>query len=46
MNRIAKNNLKEELISKKISEIQKDKEQKMFRTIEATIVDDKLKVYK
>ena len=46
MNRIAKNNLKEELISKKITEIFKDKEQRMIRTIEATIVDDKLKVYK
>ena len=46
MNRIAKNNLKEELISKKITEIFREKEQKMIRTIEATIVDDKLKVYK
>lgn len=46
MNRIAKNNLKEELISKKITEIFKDKDIKMIRTIEATIIDDKLKVYK
>ena len=46
MNRIAKNNLKEELISKKITEIFRDKDQRMIRTIEATIVDDKLKVYK
>ena len=46
MNRIAKNNLKEELISKKITEIFRDKEQRMIRTIETTIVDDKLKVYK
>ena len=46
MNRIAKNNLKEELISKKITEIFRDKEQRMIRTIEATISEDKLKIYK
>lgn len=34
MNRIAKDNLKEELISKKITEIFKEKESRMIRTIE------------
>ena len=34
MNRMAKNNMKEELISKKITEIFRDKEQRMIRTIE------------
>ena len=46
MNRMAKNNMKEELISKKITEIFRDKEQRMIRTIEQTIYDDKLKIYK
>ena len=46
MNRIAKSNLKEELIAKKITEIFRDKDQRMIRTIEQTIYDDKLKVYK
>lgn len=46
MNRIAKDNLKEELISKKITEIFKEKETRMIRTIEHTIFDDKLKIYK
>lgn len=34
------------MISKKITEIFKEKEMKMMRTIEATIIDDRLKVYK
>jgi len=34
MNRLKNNNLKEELISKKITEIFKDKEQRMIRSIE------------
>ena len=34
MNRIAKNNMKEEFISKKITEIEKEKESRMIRTIE------------
>ena len=34
MNRLKNNNLKEELISKKITEIFKDKEQRMIRVIE------------
>lgn len=46
MNRMAKTNLKEELISKKITEIFRDKDQRMIRAIEQTIIDDKLKVYK
>jgi len=39
-------NLREEMISKKITEIFKDKEQRMIRTIEVTIVEDRLRVYK
>ena len=46
MNRMMKTNLKEELISKKITEIFREKETKMIRTIEQTIIDDKLKIYK
>ena len=46
MNRMLKTNLKEELISKKITEIFREKETRMIRTIEQTIMDDKLKVYK
>lgn len=38
--------LKEEMIAKKITEIFKEKEQRMIRTIEATIVEDKLRIYK
>lgn len=38
--------LKEEMIAKKITEIFKEKEQRMIRTIEQTITDDKLKIYK
>jgi hypothetical protein len=38
--------LKEEMIAKKITEIFKEKEQRMIRTIETTIVEDRLKVYK
>lgn len=34
LNRVAKNTLKEELIAKKITEIFKDKENRMIRTIE------------
>ena len=44
--RLAKATKKEELISQKITEIFRAKEKKMIRAIEATIVDDKLKVYK
>ncbi len=46
MNRMAKTNLKEELISKKITEIFREKDQRMIRTIEQTIIDDKLRIYK
>jgi hypothetical protein len=38
--------LKEEMIAKKITEIFKEKEQKMIRTIEQTIVEHKLLIYK
>ena len=38
--------LKEEMIAKKITEIFKEKEQKMIRTIEQTITEDRLRVYK
>ena len=38
--------LKEEMIAKKITEIFKEKEQRMIRTIELTIVEDRLKIYK
>lgn len=38
--------LKEEMIAKKITEIFKEKEQRMIRTIEVTIVEDRLKIYK
>ena len=34
------------MIQKKIKEIFKDKENRMYRTIEQTIYDDRLKVYK
>ena len=46
MSRFDKTNRKEELIAKKITEIFKDKENRMIRTIEQTIYDDKLKVFK
>jgi len=47
INRTARDNLmKEDLISKKIIEITREKETRMIRAIEATIVDDKLKIYK
>ena len=39
-------NLKEEMIAKKITEIFKEKEQRMIRTIEVTIVEDRLRIYK
>lgn len=38
--------LKEEMIAKKITEIFKEKEQRMIRTIEVTIVEDRLRIYK
>lgn len=34
------------MISKKITEIFKEKEMKMMKTIEATIYDDRLRIYK
>lgn len=37
--------LKEEMIAKKITEIFKEKEQRMIRTIEQTITEDKLRIY-
>ena len=46
LTRVAKTNLKEELIAKKITEIFKEKENRMIRTIEQTIIDDKLRIYK
>jgi len=39
-------NLREEMISKKITEIFKEKESKMLQAIEQTIYDDKLRIYK
>ena len=44
--RLAKATKKEDLIRTKIAEIFRAKDKKMYRAIEATIVDDKLKVYK
>lgn len=41
-----KTNMREEMISKKITEIFKEKEMKMMRTIETTIYEDRLRVYK
>ena len=41
-----RSNLREEMIQKKIKEIFKDKENRMYRTIEQTIYDDRLKIYK
>jgi hypothetical protein len=38
--------LKEEMIAKKITEIFKEKEQRMIRTIEVTIIEDRLRIYK
>ncbi len=38
--------LKEEMIAKKITEIFKEKEQRMIRTIEQTITEDRLRIYK
>ena len=38
--------MKEEIIAKKITETFKDRDNKMIRTIEQTILDDKLKIYK
>lgn len=46
LTRFDKTNRKEELIAKKITEIFKDKELRMIRTIEQTIYDDNLKIFK
>ena len=46
LTRHAKTNMKEEIIAKKITETFKDRDNKMIRTIEQTILDDKLKIYK
>lgn len=41
-----RNTQREEIIAMKIQAIFKDKDQKMIRTIEQTITEDRLKVYK
>jgi len=41
-----RNTLREEMIAKKITEIFKEKDQKMIRTIDQTITEDRLRVYK
>lgn len=41
-----RNMIREEMIAKKITEIFKEKENRMIRTIEQTIVEDRLRVYK
>lgn len=41
-----RNTLREEMIAKKITEIFKEKETRMIRTIEQTINEDRLKIYK
>jgi FKBP-type peptidyl-prolyl cis-trans isomerase len=41
-----RNTLREEMIAKKITEIFKDKDTRMIRTIEQTIYEDRLKIYK
>ncbi len=38
--------MREEMISKKITEIFKEKEMKMMRIIETTIYEDRLRIYK
>ena len=46
LNKRAKASAKEDLIARKIKEINKEKENRMIRTIESTIFEDKLRIYK